>query len=225
MFLAIEGTDGSGKTTQFKLLVAALRRSGMRVKTVDFPQYGKPSAYFVEQYLNGRFGGVKEVGPYQASLFYALDRYQLAPKVREWLRQGYTIVANRYVLSSAGHQGSKFLTSAQRKQFWKWLLGLEYGILGAPRPDVNVLLHVPAKTAQKLAKAAQGRKAAAYLKGRKHDIHEGNQAHMKAAERAYLEFAKTYHVPVVKCIEQGRLLTPKEVHRKVLAVVDSVHPK
>ncbi len=45
-FIVIEGIDGSGKGEQFKLLLARLKREGFKAATFDFPQYGKPSAFF-----------------------------------------------------------------------------------------------------------------------------------------------------------------------------------
>lgn len=218
-FIVIEGTDGSGKTTQFKLLVRALRRAGQKVEVVDFPQYGKPSAYFVEQYLNGNFGSARQVGPYQASLFYAFDRFQAASRIRQWISQGRVVVANRYVLSSAGHQGAKFTVASKRQQYWNWLLDLEYKVLGIPKPTLNILLHMPAARAQQLALADRGRKARAYLTGKKKDIHEGSAAHLRAAERSYLAFARRYRVPVVECVERGKLLTPQQVYGKLWQIL------
>src|SRR5262245_51892314 len=95
-FIVIEGTDGSGKGTQFDLLCERLRQAGYDIATFDFPQYGSPSSYFVKQYLNGEYGTSADVGPYTASLFYALDRYEAAPKIREALDKGRIVVSNRF---------------------------------------------------------------------------------------------------------------------------------
>ena len=73
--IVIEGTDGSGKGTQTKLLSEALKKKGVKFEITDFPQYNTPSAFFVEKYLNGGYGSLDEVGPYKASFFYALDRF------------------------------------------------------------------------------------------------------------------------------------------------------
>ncbi len=54
-FFVIGGTDGSGKTEQFRKLIARLRKFGRRVARFDFPQYKRESSYFVRQYLNGRY--------------------------------------------------------------------------------------------------------------------------------------------------------------------------
>ncbi|MGH9857218.1 MAG: dTMP kinase, partial [Acidobacteriota bacterium] len=69
IFIVIEGTDGSGKGTQFKKLVERLESEGHEVATFDFPQYDLPSSYFVKEYLNGKYGTTEQVGPYTGSLF------------------------------------------------------------------------------------------------------------------------------------------------------------
>lgn len=215
-FIVIEGTDGSGKTTQFNLLVAALRRVGHKVATADFPQYGKQSAHMVEEYLRGSFGGPKAVGPYEASLFYAMDRLEAAPRIRKWLAQGKTVVANRYTWSNLAHQGGKIKSASARRKFWRWGLELEHDALGIPKPDLTILLHMPARVAQALVGNKVRRD---YLKGKKRDIHEGDLAHLKAAEKTYLELAKKYNFKIIKCSQRNILLTPHEIRRKVLLTV------
>lgn len=69
-FIVIEGTDGSGKGTQFTKLTERLLAEGHDVATFDFPQYEQPSSYFVQQYLNGNYGTGDEVGPYTLSLIH-----------------------------------------------------------------------------------------------------------------------------------------------------------
>ena len=74
-FLVIEGTDGSGKGTQFNLLGRRLAEAGHDVVLFDFPQYDQESSFFVRQYLNGKYGTAEQVGPYTGSFFFSLDRY------------------------------------------------------------------------------------------------------------------------------------------------------
>ena len=216
--IVIEGTDGSGKGTQFKKLVARLRREGHSVATFDFPQYGTPSAYFVEQYLNGRYGSVNEVGPLRGSIFYAMDRYDVAPKIKKAMKQKKLVVLNRYTTSNEGHQGTKIKGKRNRRKFFKWVEELEYDILGIPRPGLCIILHVPAEIAQKLVDKKKSRK---YLGGKKRDIHEADLNHLKLAEKVYLELAhlspKTY--VVVECVKKGKLLSIDEIHEKIWKIV------
>ena len=71
----IDGTDGSGKQTQFEELKKHFDEDGINYKTVSFPNYDSPSS-LVKMYLSGEFGEhAKEISPYIASTFYAADRY------------------------------------------------------------------------------------------------------------------------------------------------------
>jgi len=213
--IVIEGTDGSGKRTQAALLVQRLIRERVEVALISFPQYGKKSAGLVEEYLNGAYGPPDEVNPYAASLFYAVDRFDAARKIRTLLEAGTAVILDRYVDSNAGHQGGKIANDAEREKFLDWLYNTEYGILGAPRPDIVLLLHVPAEIGQRLVAAKQQR---LYIEsGKSHDSHENNLGHLQRAEAAYLWLAKRHpetHV-VIECVENGSLLEPKDIHARV----------
>jgi dTMP kinase len=168
LFIVLDGIDGSGKATQTKILINRLKKGGHRVEEIDFPQYGQKSAALVEEYLSGKFGTAEEVGPFRASIFFACDRYAASNQIRKWLRAGKIVIANRYTAANMGHQGGKIEKSSERKKYFQWLYNLEYKIFGIPKPDINLILHVEASIAQKLA--LQKRKKI-YLKNRKADIH------------------------------------------------------
>src|SRR5687768_17104536 len=121
IFIVIEGTDGSGKSTQFKLLVKRLENAGYDVATFKFPQYDEPSSYFIREYLNSKYGTADEVGPYTGSLFYALDRFAAAPKIREALEAGKVVLVDRYTGSNMAHQGTKFHHAEERRGYFIWL--------------------------------------------------------------------------------------------------------
>jgi dTMP kinase len=215
-FIVIDGTDGSGKATQTNLLVEELKLSGYQVEVTDFPQYGTKSAGLIEEYLNGKYG---QVGPEAASIFYAIDRFDASFKIREWLKEGKIVISNRYVTANAGHQGGKILDDYQRLKFFKWLDNLEYNIFAIPKPDLNIILHMPAEVAQQLVdkKSAKDRQ---YVGGKKRDLHEADLNHLKNAEKVYLEIAKLFpNTKLVECVKNGELLSPKEVSNKVWELV------
>jgi len=218
-FIVIEGTDGSGKTTQFKKLVSRLKKTGLKIATFDFPQYDKPSSYFVREYLNGNYGTWREVGPYRASVFYALDRFSAGRQISDWLNEGKIVLSNRYVASNMGHQGAKIKNKKERKNFFKWLYELEYGIMSIPKPDLNIVLHMPAEVAQKLVDKKGARE---YVGGIKRDIHEADIQHLRQAEETYSYIVKTFpkDFKVVECMRRGVLLSPDDIHKEVWKITE-----
>lgn len=207
-FIVIEGTDGSGKATQTKMLADRLKSEGYPVEIFDFPQYFKSSSDFVKAYLQGRYGSIKEVSPQKASLLYALDRFEAAPEIRAALDAGKIVLANRYVASNMGHQGAKIKLADDRMRFFLWVQDLEFKILEIPKPDLNVVLHVPAKIAQQLVDLKTGAERA-YTKGKSRDLHESNLAHLKRAEQVYLELSRIFpkQFNLLEC-SNGKMLKP-----------------
>jgi dTMP kinase len=216
--IVIEGGDGSGKKTQFDLLLARLQGLGVPVATFDFPRYKTPGAHFVERYLNGDYGGLNEVSPRRASLFYAVDRFEASEAMRAALRDGKVILCNRYVASNMAHQGAKLTDVFARRDFLNWLFELEFEILGIPRPGLNIILNVASKTSFELVSHKEQRE---YIKEGNRDIHEGNVNYQEATRRAYLEIAMLFpqDFALVECMEANAILPPQVVHDRVWAVV------
>lgn len=216
VFIVIEGTDGTGKATQTKKLTECLQAKGLNVATFDFPQYDSPSSFFVKEYLNGKYG--TEVSPYKASLFYALDRFDAGAKIREALSEGKIVISNRYVASNMGHQGGKIEDPKRRHEYFKWNDEIEYGILGIPKPDLNIVLFVPAEIAQKLVDNKGTRD---YVGGAKRDLHEKDLAHLKRAEQVYLEIVRLFpnQFTLIDCMDNNNLMNIDEIHAKVVEKV------
>ena len=143
LFIVIEGSDGSGKGTQFTLISDKLKAQGYDIATYDFPQYDQPSSYFVREYLNGNYGSADELGAYTPSLFFALDRFQAAQSIKRDLAAGKIVLSNRFIGANLAHQGQKINDEAEKTRYYEWLYDLEFNILGIPKPDVNVVLLVP----------------------------------------------------------------------------------
>ena len=74
--IVFEGTDGSGKATQAKLLCETLADRGLSYREIDFPRYGSPFAEPANLYLHGALGNKPgDVNAYAASVLYAVDRF------------------------------------------------------------------------------------------------------------------------------------------------------
>ena len=218
-FIVIDGTNGSGKTEQTKLLVERMRSGRLPIETVSFPRYEKRSGGPVAEYLDhaSEFGPMDEVGPKRASMLFAVDRYAASHAIRATLDAGTHVVANRYVASNMGHQGAQIADSKERAEFFRWNDELEHGFFGIPRPDLNIILHVPAEVTMKLIDK----------RGNAKDQHE-NLAHQKAAEATYLEMARTFpNFVLIECVRNEELLSIPDIHALVWKQVEhalALHP-
>ncbi len=221
-FIVIEGTDGSGKGTQFKKLVDRLGSDGHDVAIFDFPQYDQPSSYFVKEYLNGAYGTADEVGPYTASLFYALDRYEASAAIREALDAGKIVIANRFTGSNMAHQGTKFAHAEQRRGYFIWLDNLEFQMLGIPRPDMSFVLRVPADIAQSLV----DQKGERSYTDKKRDIHEADLSHLERAVEVYDDLCQLFPKDFsrIDCVRSGQLLSIDEIAKLLWEKVSPLLP-
>lgn len=210
-FFVIEGTDGSGKATQFGLLKKRLEQAGYSVATFDFPQYDKPSSHFVRRYLNGDYGSAEKVGPYAGSLFYALDRYETALAMRDAINKGYIVLANRFTGSNMAHQGAKFANPSERRGYYIWLDSLEFMVLGIPRPDINFVLRVPAKVARVLAE----KRAELKNPGKPLDIHEADFAQIETTVRVYDELCQLFpkDFKQIDCVRNSALMSVEQIQQ------------
>lgn len=222
-FIVIEGTDGSGKGTQFKLLKELLESEGHDVAVFDFPQYESPSSYFVKEYLNGKYGTAEEVGPYTGSLFFSLDRYEASHKIREALEHGKVVLANRFTGSNMAHQGTKFENTEQRRGYFIWLDNLEFEMLKIPRPSLSVVLRVPAEIAQELVDKKESRS----YTDKKRDIHEADLDHLKKSVQVYDDLCQLFPKDFerVDCVRSGELLSIDQVHKLLVEKVRPLLPK
>ncbi|HEU5187265.1 MAG TPA: dTMP kinase [Candidatus Saccharimonadales bacterium] len=223
LFVVIEGTDGSGKGTQHELLCARLRRENIAIETVDFPRYNEPSSYFIQQYLNGNYGDVDSVSAKQTSLFYALDRFAANPQIKVALQQGRAVVANRFTSSNMAFQGAKVSDKEQRQQLFAWLDELEHDILEIPRPNLVIVLSLPAKIAQQNV----GKKQARSYTTLKHDIHEANLDFLERTITTYDELCALFpeQYTQINCMQNTTTMKSiNEIHDDIWQLVQAKLP-
>ena len=212
--IVIEGTDGSGKSTQFRLLTEAVAGAGYEFRKLVFPQYQEESSALIRMYLGGQFGDKpSDVNAYAASAFYAVDRYASYKKVwGEWYEQGGLVLSDRYTTSNAVHQASKE-PGEKQGEFLRWLYEFEYDKLGLPRPDLTIYLDVPTEYTEKLMR---GREAAT---GTHADIHEQDLAYLATCRRMGRAAAEYYGWTVIHCVRDGEMRSIEDIHEEIYSHV------
>lgn len=209
--IVFEGTDGSGKSTQFRRFCQAAEDRGLTYQRLVFPQYSEPSSALIRMYLGGEFGThPQDVNPYAASAFYAVDRYASLKKVwGRFYEEGGLILTDRYSTSNAVHQAVK-CSPAERPAFLRWLDEFEHDKLGLPRPDLVLYLDMPTQQAVQLLRS---REAATHTQA---DIHELDTGYLAACRDCALEAARVLGWQVIPCMEGDRLRSIEEIHQDIL---------
>ena len=208
--IVIEGTDGSGKSTQFRLLTQRVEQEGHAFQKLVFPQYSEPSSALIRMYLGGEFGSKpSDVNAYAASAFYAVDRYASYKKVwGHWYENGGLVLSDRYTTSNAVHQASK-VPDDNREAFLHWLYAFEYDQLGLPRPDLTIYLDVPTDFTEKMLRS---REAATDTHA---DIHEQDMAYLATCRRTGRAAAAYYGWTVIECVRDGKMRTIEDIHEEI----------
>ena len=215
--IVFEGTDGTGKSTQFALLTKRLQSENIPFRRLQFPQYLEPSSALIRMYLNGEFGeNPNDVNAYAASTFYAVDRF--ASYQRVWKNDyasGGLILSDRYTTSNAVHQGGK-LEGKAREEFFSWLYDLEFNRMGLPKPDLVLYLDMPTEITEKMMRS---REAAT---GTHADIHEQDEAYLKSCREAAREIVKDCGWTVIHCAKGDAPRTVEDIHNEVYKTVKSL---
>lgn len=208
--MVLEGTDGSGKSTQFELLRRRLERESVPFRHAVFPRYDQPSSALIRLYLEGEFGSAPgDVNAYAASAFYAVDRYA---SYRQdwgiWYEDGGLVLCDRYTTSNAVHQASK-LPGQDRESFLRWLYEFEFDKLGLPRPDLVLYLDMPVEQSEHLLRRRET------TTDTQADIHERDSAYLAACREAASYAADLLGWRRIPCVEAGQLRTVEEIHQDI----------
>ena len=217
--IVVEGTDCSGKETQTKLLEKKLNENGKKCIRFEFPMYDTPTGKIV----GGPYLGKSEIGkcyfdegavnvdPHVVCLYYAADRKYNMPKIKEYVDMDYYVLLDRYTTSNLAHQGSKIVDKDERFNMYQWIDKLEYWLLGLPKPDKTILLHVPYENTIELMKNRDD-----------YDEHEKSIDHLKNAESAYIELSELYNWDRIECIRDGKLRSVEDINSEILDIVNNM---
>lgn len=213
--IVLEGTDGSGKSTQFSRLCHRLLEEKQDFHRLVFPRYDQPSSALIRMYLSGELGAHPEdVNAYAASAFYAVDRY--ASWNQDWgefYRQGGLVLSDRYTTSNAVHQSGK-VAEGERADFFAWLADFEFGKLGLPAPDLVIWLDMPIHRA---VENLRRREEATHTQGDIHEVDEGYLARCRAAAQ---EAASFYGWQRISCVDDaGQMRSIDDIHQQIWGLV------
>lgn len=194
LFVAFEGGDGAGKSTQLRMLAAALAADGHDVLVTRQPGGTALGAAIRELVLHG-----DHVAPRAEALLYAADKAQHIDEViAPALAQGRTVLTDRYVDSSIAYQGAgRDLGVDEISRLQRWAVG---GVL----PDLTIVLDVTPTTGRARRGAEEDR-----LEAEGDDFHEAVREHFLLLAAADLQ---RYHVVDASA-------PPDEIHQRVLGWV------
>ena len=209
----IDGTDGSGKQTQFDKLQERLKKDGIDFRVVSFPNYDSPSSGLVKMYLSGEFGeNAKDVSPYIASTFYAGDRYATyITGYKDYYEKGGIILADRYTTANMVHQAGKIQDKEEREKFLNWLWDFEFNLYGLPVPTEVFFLNMPVEKSLELIKDRENK----FTHAEKKDIHERDKNHLIDAYNAACYVSKKYNWYEVKCVKENKIRTIEDIHEEI----------
>ena len=128
IFIVVEGLDGSGKTTQAKVLASRLRRNHKALYTAE-PSRGKVGIFIRNRILYGE----KRPSTIVEALLFAADRVEhVQNEVQPALEEGQIVVSDRYLYSSLAYQGSAGLSI-------QWIESINQHAL---KPDLALFIDV-----------------------------------------------------------------------------------
>jgi dTMP kinase len=136
LFIAFEGIDGSGKSTQVKLLKEKLEQAGLKVYTTCEPT-DSPIGKMIRDIFSHKMEADHRV---IAGLFVADRLDHLLNKtngILKKLEEGYTVITDRYYLSSYAYQSTHMNLD--------WVIGANSLSADLRRPDLNIYIDISAE--------------------------------------------------------------------------------
>ncbi len=220
-FAVIEGLDGSGKSTQIRLLQEYLSQKKVKYKFLHFPRTDAPFfGELIARFLRGELGNIDMVNPYLVALIYASDRKDAAGMISSWLQEDLLVIADRYVNSNIAFQCAKLKEEKEIDLLADWILKLEYEYYQIPKPDRSLFLDVPFDFTRNSLTSGRTGNDREYLKGNT-DIHEENLDFQQNVRKIYLRQAeKDNQFQLIDCSDNaGNMLSPEKIFGKLISMI------
>lgn len=204
-FIALEGGEGTGKSTQSQLLAEALERHGLTVEVTREPG-GTPGAEAIRALLLHPPGAGWDAEA-EALLFAAARADHVARRIRPALEAGRWIVCDRFVDSSRAYQGGAGGLGEQA------IVALHQIGSHGLRPDLTLLIEVDEQTALQRIAARDGGGADA-IGGR-------DPAYHRKVTQAFRSFAEADPAGFALIDGNG---DPAQVHQRILRAIEPLMP-
>lgn len=210
LFVTFEGGEGTGKSTQIRLLADRLRRRGVDVLVTREPG-GSPGAEAVRHVILS--GAAEEYGTrMEAVLFAAARNDHVEEIIRPALASGAVVLCDRFMDSSRVYQG---ITGNLEPAF---VQNLERVAVGGVIPDCTIILDIPASEGLRRARLRTGASSGSEEPDRFEKEELGT--HEKRRE-AFLDIAEA---DPLRCRVVEAAGTAEEIAEKVLAIVEPLLP-
>ena len=219
----VEGVDGSGKSTQIRLLNDYFSKKGYRCEYLHFPRTDAPFfGELIARFLRGEFGSLGEVNPWLVAMLYAGDRMDASELISGWLNKGSIVILDRYTYSNIAYQCAKISDIREQEKLMKWILDLEFSHFSIPKPDLNIFLDVPFTFTEKKLSDSRTGEDRRYLNGTK-DIHEESLSFQERVREIYRRVSQIdERLCMVNCSdEKGEMLLPEKIFNLIIEILSA----
>ena len=217
----VEGVDGSGKSTQIRLLNDYFSEKGYRCEYLHFPRTDAPFfGELIARFLRGEFGSLGEVNPWLVAMLYAGDRKDAAELIGDWLKKGSIVLLDRYTYSNIAYQCAKLSSTVDQEKLMKWIIDLEFSHFNIPKPGLNIFLDVPFSFTEKKLSASRTGEDRKYLNGTR-DIHEESLSFQKKVREIYVKVSRIDEsLCMVDCSdEKSDILPPEKIFARIIKII------
>lgn len=166
MLIVIEGSDKAGKSTQTQLLSDKLRKEGLKVATMAFPDYSTNIGKEIRAFLHGEKDYPVEV----RHMLLSANRWEKKAEIEKIQKKNDALILNRYYQSNIVYG----IADGLRQE---WLQSLDTGI---PKEDIVIVIDIDPEVSIKRMQS-------------KGDLFEMNDDMMSKVCKLYRELAGKYN--------------------------------
>ena len=210
LFITFEGGEGSGKSTQIRLLADALAKTGKTVVTTREPG-GSPGGEEIRKLLVS--GNADWDDTTETLLFFAARRDHLNHKILPAIQAGHIVLCDRFADSTMAYQGYGYGNNPTQQQLIK---NLYQQVVGDFKPNLTILLDIPVEIGLKRSRRAENTELR--FENKELSFHERlRQAYLNMAKDEPERFIiidatqqiSIIHTQILKTIEERHLLENK----------------